>query len=242
MSPDTFERLLSAIAELNPKAWVHLSTWGEIGLHPHASGLVERVLAEPGLRLLVETSGVGWKREEADALFAQDSDRFSLVIGLDTNDADRYQVVRGTGYEEAQRFARTAVDALGNRAHVQAVRSDDTEETLDRFYREWKEKTDNIVIQKYDHFCGRLPQKKIGDISPIQRFPCWHLQRDMTVLVDGTVPLCREDLDASFALGNAFEESLEKCWNAGQSRYAQHVHGAYNELCGSCDEFYTFSF
>jgi spiro-SPASM protein len=242
METETFAKLIERLEAFAPEAVVHLSLWGEIGLHPHAIQLIQRVLDSRALTLVVETSGVGWSDQAMEALWQIDDRRFSLIVGLDTADPAVYARVRGEGFEQATRFASNAVFALKERAHVQAVRSEMTEPGLHAFYTEWKKKTDNVVIQKYDYFCGALPQRKIGDISPLHRFPCWHLQRDLNVLVDGSVPLCREDIHGSDALGNCIEESLEVVWERGASRFADHASDKYEGICGKCDEYYTFNF
>ena len=242
MSTDDFGRLITDLSAFSPNAWVHLSLWGELALHPDPISLVRSVLETPGLRLLLETSGVGWSAESRAALFGIENARLEVIVGLDTIDPEVYRQIRGDGFDESHGFAREAVAALGERAHVQSVRSELTEPGLDAFYRHWKEITPNVVIQKYDHFSGVLPQRKVGDISPINRFPCWHLQRDLHVLVDGTVPLCREDIGAGTNLGNALSEGLEACWSRGADRYADHVAGKYDGVCAECDEYYVFTF
>lgn len=242
MELQDFQNIVEKLRGFSPHAWVHLSLWGEVALHPQVMELVEAVLSEPSMRLLLETSGIGWQPDARKQLFSCSDRRLALVLGLDSNDPEIYRAVRGPGFEEAQAFAHEAVEALGSRAYVQAVRSEQTEPALDAFYREWKEVTDQIVIQKYDHFSGRIPQIRIGDIRPLDRFPCWHLQRDLAIQVDGTVVLCKEDFRSEQALGNAITGSLESAWEAGQARHRDHVNGIYDGICQECDEYYTFSF
>ena len=63
---------------------------------------------------------------------------------------------------------------------------------------------------------------------------CWHQRRDMVILVDGSVPFCREYmLDNHF--GNVFSESLESIWDKGKAM-------EFCEKCRNCDEYYTFNF
>ncbi|TVQ27091.1 MAG: spiro-SPASM protein, partial [Spirochaetaceae bacterium] len=212
MSIDEFQRIIDELADFAPEAVVHLSMWGEIALHPDAIAMIEYLLASAALSVLVETSGVGWSDASRSQLFAIDDQRMQVIVGIDTNDPELYRELRGAGFDEAIRFAEEAIEHLTTRAHVQAVRFDRSESALDAFYRHWKERTDNVIIQKYDHFCGRLPQRRIGDLSPINRFPCWRLQRDLAILVDGTVPLCREDIDATERLGNALIDGVAAVW------------------------------
>jgi len=43
-----------------------------------------------------------------------------------------------------------------------------------------------------------IPERKVADLSPVIRFPCWHLKRDISVRLDGTVPMCRADIGSRY--------------------------------------------
>ena len=98
MELQQFESIVEQIDAFSPEAVVHLSLWGEIALHPDAIALARAVLSSPRLRLLLETSGVGWQPVRADELLSLDSSRFTLIVGLDSNDPVRYESVRGGGF------------------------------------------------------------------------------------------------------------------------------------------------
>jgi hypothetical protein len=70
--------------------------------------------------------------------------------------------------------------------------------------------------------------------------------RDMPVLLDGAVPVCRSSIDgvedAPASLGNAFTEDLEVIWRRGAALYERHCAENYQGLCAKCDEYYTFNF
>jgi len=240
MAASRFDELIAKIHEYTPEAVISISHWGEVSLHPKVLRLVEAVVSRPPLKLVVETSGVGWNRESRTGLFSQDG--VIVIVGLDTHDEKVYRDIRGEGFAEAVEFAEEAISSIADRAHVQAIRCDLTEPTLDDFYQHWTAKTENVIIQKYDWFSGRLPDRRVGDLAPLLRFPCWHLQRDLTVLVDGSVPICREDLNHDRPLGNVFESGLEEVWSSGAAIYAEHVGGDYRGICEQCDEYYTFNF
>ena len=127
-------------------------------------------------------------------------------------------------------------------AYAQAVRVKGAEDDIELFYRFWKDAGANTIIQKYDDFHGILPDLRAADLSPITRLPCWHLQRDMPVLLDGTVPACREDLERGRVLGNVFSESLEAVWERGEALYREHGNREYAGICAGCDEYYTYNF
>ncbi|MDR2575668.1 MAG: spiro-SPASM protein [Treponema sp.] len=277
MEPGRFDSLLEKITAFSGDAVIDLSLWGELSLHPQKMELIEMVLRRPELDLIIETSGIGWKDDEIDKCAAlaktaggrasssgKNKFRLSWIVSLDTADPARYRELRGTGFAEANSLAKKLLTLFPKDAYVQAVRTAGAEDDIEKFYRSWKEitpNTSNIIIQKYDDFCGFLPRKQASDLSPVQRQPCWHLMRDMPVLIDGSVPLCREQIAGGGAIngginiGNVFTEpganagadALEIIWERGQRFYTEQAGQMpggkkYDSLCAGCDEYYTYNF
>jgi spiro-SPASM protein len=239
MSLERFSALLDRLEEFAPDAMLHVSLWGEIGLHSEAYRLLWDLAERSSLQPVVETSGVGWDPDVAES--AMQLPHLTWIVALDAAAPELYERIRGPGYEEARDFAERLLQHAPERTYVQAVRMQENEEHLQDFYRSWSERTENIIVLKYDHFSGRLPDRRVTDISPLKRLPCWHLKRDLYVLLDGTVPMCREDLEGAYSLGNAFDDELEAVWERGQTYHVQHVQQVYPELCAKCDEYYTFN-
>ncbi|HZK19659.1 MAG TPA: SPASM domain-containing protein, partial [Treponemataceae bacterium] len=103
--------------------------------------------------------------------------------------------------------------------------------------------------QKYNSIGGLLKDRRVANLEPLQRNPCWHLRRDMCILVEGTVPVCREAPFAKKAnkqqflsCGNVFASSLEDVFNNGIMALQAHIDKQYSEHCKACDEYYTFNF
>ena len=262
MEASRFESLLEKIAAFSGDAVIDLSLWGELSLHPEKMKLIESVLSRGELALVIETSGIGWKAEELEkcASLSQNTRArknpmppLSWIVSLDTADPRRYAEIRGAGFAEASACAGKLFSLFQKNCYVQAVRTFGAEEDTEKFYRYWKENSPseaNIIIQKYDDFCGSLEKKQASDISPVIRQPCWHIMRDMPVLIDGTVPLCREELaalkdqsgDNVRISGNAFTSSLESIWQNTERYYIEQCEKNYTGLCKNCDEYYTFNF
>jgi spiro-SPASM protein len=267
MDTNRFTELLDKIVSFSGDAVIDLSLWGELSLHPEKLKLIEAVLSRESLSLVIETTGIGWKTEELEkcaalssAQAAKDKNTYpaalSWIVSLDTIDPNKYAQRHGSGFAEAQECAKKLLKLFPKDCYVQAVRVKDEEDDTEKFYRYLKEnapfKEANIIIQKYDHFCGALEKKQASDISPVIRKPCWHIMRDMSVLLDGTVPVCKENLKAlknqnEGVLGNIFANSLESIWKKGESYYIEQCKKNYSGLCADlncegCDEYYTYNF
>jgi spiro-SPASM protein len=263
MCSEKFEALLDKITAFSGDAVIDFSLWGELSLHPEKMQLIEKVISRPELALVIETSGLGWKSDEfekcAETTRAIGTRKnhiapLSWIVSLDTADGGRYSEIQGQGYAEAQDCVKKLFSLFPKDSYVQAVRTAGAEDDIEKFYRYWKDNAPcgekNIIIQKYDDFCAALERKQASDISPVIRQPCWHIMRDMPVLIDGTAPLCREELAIlkgtnngnNRILGNAFTDSLESVWENGKAFYEEQCGRNYTGLCAGCDEYYTYNF
>jgi spiro-SPASM protein len=271
LDPAAFEDLLNRIAAFSGDAVIDISLWGETALHPQKMELIRLALSRPELALVIETCGLGWKEGEIEAaaslaaaapsgpasLRPSGLPPLSWIVSLDTADSRRYRELRGPGFAEAEGNAKKLLGLFPKDAYVQAVRTAGAEDDIEKFYRSWKEAAPsgagNIIIQKYDDFCGTRQRMQASDLSPVERQPCWHLMRDLPILLDGTVPRCREDLSVFHGvkdkiLGNVFSESLNTIWSRGEEFYVQQCALAgskepeYQGSCAGCDEYYTYNF
>ena len=271
-----FENLLDQIITFSGDAVIDLSLWGELSLHPEKLKLIEAVIKRNELSLVIETTGLNWETEELEkcAALCEEVSRniktrenplppLSWIISLDTSDSAKYMELHGKGFADADACVKKLLSLFPNDCYVQAVRIKGSEEDTEKFYRYWKENAPNgeknIIIQKYDDFCGSLEKKQASDISPVIRQSCWHIMRDFPVLIDGNVPLCKEDMavfknDKTRVLGNVFSDSLENIWQNGQKYYEEQCGSLeprisnekrkknYLGLCENCDEYYTYNF
>lgn len=243
MSQEKVLNLVNSIESYTPDAVISLSLWGEPSLYEGIYELLECLLEQSSLSYVIESSGVGWGNLENDKIQQIiSSPRIEWIFSLDALNPGIYSKLRGRGQTEAMNCAETFLKLNPSHTWIQAVRMKENEDDLELFYRHWKEKTENVIIQKYDFFSDSLPDKKITDLSPLKRFPCWHLKREMTILLDGTVVLCREDLKKENVLGNCFTEKIETIWDAGNSSFSEHLNNKYCGICEHCDEYYSFNF
>jgi spiro-SPASM protein len=259
MPLERFAALAGEAASLSGEAVLSLSAWGDPLAHPGFCRLLEAALAHRGLSVLVETGGVLVTEELAASAAAaakaappRTNGRAPIywVVPLVAVTVATYGVLHSIpggvgGAESPFEQARQAVTLLHTHFPVQVypqfTRMMENESELEHFYRTWKD-WGSLIIQKYDWFCGRLPDRKSADLSPLERLPCWHRLRDMVILLDGTVPLCREQIleapEESVFSGK--RGALAGIWEScGKSSIYSHLEEG---CCKDCDEYYTFNF
>ena len=93
------------------------------------------------------------------------------IVSLDASNEATYRALRGEGFAEASRTAEELLALFPDRTWVQAVRMKENEEDLEVFYRAWKARTENVIIQKYDSFSGVLPGPRGGRPFPAEAIP-----------------------------------------------------------------------
>ena len=256
MELSNFKTIVKKIADFSSEAVVSLSFWGEAALNSHIVDFVKAVLDYPGLSVFIETSGSLWKTGDIEsiAILAKNAvprtnghSPVEFVVSLDATNQAEYEILhKGAVFSEVLSVTEKLIELFPSSVWPQFLRVNETEDYLESFYRFWKEKLGRVLIQKYDDFCKQLPDKKPTDLSPLVRNPCWHIKRDMNILLDGTVIPCRElikkDDIKKYSYGNIFESEICDLWKKGEALCEQHVLKQYPLICGKCDEYYTFNF
>ncbi len=250
--------LIEKIAEYSDDAVISLSVLGEPSLYTGIEEIIERILSYPKLSVLIETSGLCWSNEIIEKI--KDIVHNSVprknamqpiywIVCIDAVSSQMYAKVHALSENEASiklKQAVTFVDTLHasffDAVFAQIVRMNENEIETEPFYRFWKNLKVNVIIQKYDTFCKTLEDKRVADLSPIDRNPCWHIKRDRYILCDGTVPLCKEDIFCKKILGNAFTDGFDLIEKNAFKIYKEHLACKYGGLCEFCDEYYTYNF
>jgi spiro-SPASM protein len=237
---ERWNRLLDEAVSWAGDLTVLPSFWGEPSLHPEIVGLLTDALAKPGVKLCVETSGLGWAN--VDLTPVAGAAGLEWIIELDSDVPATYAALRGEGWAEAQGFTRRLVELSPGHVWPQTVRMGVNEPEMEAFHKRWKAEAGRVIIQKHNDFGGRLPRAKPSDLSPWKRHACWHLARDLAVFLDGTVVVCRDDFNRTQPLGNVWTDGFPAVWGRGVPLFARHLSNDWPEVCRNCDEWYTFHF
>lgn len=250
MGLDQFTALLSDINSFAPEAVLCLSALGDPLYHPQFVEFVRAILSYPGFSVFIETTGEKITQEMGEELSqitnncaprTNGQEKMYWVISLDAETENMYQKLhpcaKNYSLTQAKEKVLLLMKYFPETVYPQFLRIKQNEVELEAFYRFWKAVgKGELIIQKYNSYCGLLSDEKVVDLEPVKRNPCWHLRRDMTILVDGTVPVC---FCNETKIGNVFSEHIEDVWKKGESWFKNH-----NKLesCKACDEYYTFNF
>ncbi len=242
MNLSQFKTVLKKMADSIEQCTIGLGLWGEPLAHPEFPSFVESVLTETSYTVLVETSLSCFNQEVIQRIASLPcaAQRITWICSLDAVTEETWQCIHPESdftLAEAERRSDFIQSLFPGKTYTQFIRLNENEQELESFYRTHT----NRLIQKYDDFCHTLPDRKPADLSPVLRFPCWHLRRDLSVLLNGDVPSCREHLSDDI-LGNIFSDSLSEIWKKTEELLQQHMTDTLCENCRNCDEYYTFNF
>lgn len=259
MSVEDFNIIIEKISSFSNDAVVSLSLYGDPLEHPQFVEIVKKSLSYNNISLLIETHGN--KKEGQDKLEAikdvslASPMRASLtpplywITAIDATRWETYSKVYNVKEEEAKLLLKTAYETaekataiFGSTSYVQIVRMLENEDDLEGFYRNWKERGVDVIIQKYNHFCKALPDRRVADLSPIKRMPCRHINREMCINYNGDVLLCYQDIANKNILGNVLREEMNEIWQRFDAPCVEQANLKFGGLCELCDEYYTYNF
>lgn len=249
MRLELFAKLLGDMKHFELPYTVCLGGFGEPLENPRALDIIKAALDNDLTeRLIVETNGLNITRDYMD--LAASSCKLITIANINGVDKDTYFAVHGAdGFEKVianALFLQNALNAADaqDRLYVQIMKINETEAFLDRYYDFWEEKQIPVILQKQNTWLGKIKDRRYSDLTPLERMPCCHLQRDMFVLSDGTVTFCKQDITGSHSAGSAANKSLAEIYLSKQADFIKNVKAEYPPMpdCAICDEWYTFNF
>lgn len=247
MDDSLFSKLLSDLGEFNLPYAICLGGSGEPAMHPRFYRIMESALAQKNCsNLIIETNGIHLDGNFIN--FAQNANdrKIKIIVNLNGVDAGSYRTIhRGDYFDSVTQNVLALREAFPDkeRLYVQVMKINETEPFLDRYYDFWEQHGVPVILQKQNTYLGRVPDRRYSDLSPLDRGPCWHLQRDVFILSDGRVAYCKQDIDGDFCHGNIGERSLIDICNSALPAFTRDYHGDFPPQpdCGACDEWYTFN-
>ena len=107
---------------------------------------------------------------------------------------------------------------------------------MEAWYDQWIRAVGTAVITGPSDFSGRIEYAGVATMHASRRQPCRRLASRMTILCDGTIASCEEDVLGEQSCGAA--DNISRAWSDGlsmlRSLHAEHRWDE-SELCKSCE-------
>lgn len=253
----TFSSILEWMRESALPYTLCLSGSGEPMEHPEFYSIMEAAVKEDLIeQLIIETNGINADSNFKGFISKSENSKVKVIInnnGLDKESYQRYHKTDAFDSVFKNTISLGELNSSGERVYIQIMKINETDEFakendiksyLDKYYDFWEGQKVPIILQKQNTYFGRIPDRKYSDLSPVKRTPCWHLQRDLYILSDGTVSFCKQDIDGENSYGNIKDMKLSEIWNNQRKSFIEEFHGRFPSKpdCKNCDEWYTFNF
>ncbi len=112
---------------------------------------------------------------------------------------------------------------------------------MEGWYDQWLRSVGSAVIRGPSDFAGQIPDVAVADMSPPKRGGCARLKARMTVLCDGTIVACEQDILTKKPMGKVGTDHLLDVWRLAfaELRAAQSKNPiSGHPLCRSCKEWH----
>ena len=113
-----------------------------------------------------------------------------------------------------------------------------TAEEIEKYIK--NKESDDLIIRKYSTFCSKLEDKKVVDLSPLERIPCFHLRREIFINSSGEVCFCSYNYEK--IIGDLKSETSSQIVEKMKKLYEKNALGQYEDRCKNCDDYYIFNF
>jgi len=231
-------KLLSEISSWIEEGYIEFSGIGEPFTYPDFETVLDLIRKNPKIHFIIETNG-SLLKPWIEKL--KDINNLTIIVLINASNKEDYKRIHGADdfnivESNIEQMIKNKIDV-----YLQFVRCRDTETNLDGFIKRWEFMKDKIIIRKYNDFSGFLEDKKIVDLSPLNRFPCWKLQRNIFIDSQGYLRPCYQDINNNFGFDLNIL-SIQEAWENLNHLYKRHWDNIFDSVCNNCDEWYVFDF
>jgi radical SAM protein with 4Fe4S-binding SPASM domain len=202
--------------------------------------------ADLGIAAAIETDLLGINPSDIARLAESRADVISIHLPAAT--AATYQTIMQTdGF-------KTCLDNIGLLASQRQARSASTPLLVPTFtklaanlaemepwYDHWLRLFGSAVIVGPSDFSGSIPDVSAARMEPPQRKPCARLSNRLTILSDGKIVSCEQDVHGKQILGQIGRDSLVTVWNEQMAALrGDHQSGNWlrHEVCAGCSDWH----
>ncbi len=220
MDRGLFEKLLADLSGFDD-VLLTVGGFGDPLAHPEVFDFLELAREKGVYGLHLETYGALLDEASSRRLLECDLDVVSVRLGAAGGETYRRLTGRDDFDAVAANVERLVAlrDGTGREwpcVAVEAEKRVEVEPELLDFFDRWTAKCDWPVIRAASDCAGQLADRASVHLNLAQRTGCRRLMKELLVLADGTVPVCRVDFRASEPAGNLRERSVGELWTSGR--------------------------
>jgi spiro-SPASM protein len=116
----------------------------------------------------------------------------------------------------------------------------ENEVEIEKYVR--KKEVDDLIIKKYSTYCDMIPDKKVVDLAPLHRIPCYHLRREFYIKANGKVSACMYSRFINDFIGDINSDDIKDIIDKLKDLYIENAKNQYLEYCKNCNDYYLFNF
>lgn len=223
---------------------------GEPLLHPELVKVIDNILNENNLKELIIETALYPSTDKLFTYFKLLPERFKskivVIVNLTTLKDNKYKNLYGSNANDINEILNKVNELKSilnpKSLYVQMIKIQEIESEIEEYFNYFEKLDIQVLLQKYNSFASRMPEKRVSDLTPIKRDFCWHLARDLYIQSNGDVSACKQVEDIT--IGNIKNQSLLEIWNQNSIRFSHSFNDEHGEIdlpCLKCDEWYTFN-
>jgi radical SAM protein with 4Fe4S-binding SPASM domain len=241
---ELFQHIIDEAAQIGVKR-IRLFLHGESMLHPQVIEMMSYI-KKRGLAFHLYTNGMAFDKDSIEAIMRSDvtcADHITFSI-LGHSKEVYESIMRGARLDRVSEnistflSMRKELDVNGPVIETIFYRMPENEHEEAQYVKHWRSKVDHARLGGEISFSFSEYKKKERDI-PVRTQTCSNLWEKMTVFWNGDVPLCCQDVDGEWILGNLEQDSIKSIWNGEQLLSVKRLHKErkFEEipLCAKCD-------
>jgi spiro-SPASM protein len=195
-------------------------------------------ISNENINCVVETTGSGINAGFVEKINNFNKEKIIFVVKLDCYDEPTYKIIHPDGNFSGTQEAIKLLKDTGFKTYKQVVRIHENEVEIEKYVR--NKEAEDLIVKKFSTFCKTLPDKKVVDLSPLERIPCFHLRREIYVKSTGEVTFCMFSLNEK--IGDFNKEEIGSIIEKLKKAYEENAKCNYKDFCKSCDDYYLFNF
>lgn len=244
-----YSKILKDMHEFELPYSICLGGSGDPLMHEKFYEILDLTLAEKVIKnIVIETDGFPIDENFIQYVEQKNDSRIKIIIEMNGYNQETYQEIHNKDcFEKVEKnilkLKEVFNDNDNENIYLQIMKINETEKFLDKYYDYWEPKKIPIILQKQNTYLGLLEDKRYYDLSPLERTPCWHLQRDLFIFSNGNVSFCKQDINGKFMSESTSSHSIKKIWQSRKDLFLSNYNGKLSKEpdCLLCDEWYTFN-